>query len=110
MVRSFLDANRLEFFWDRTRCTRYSDLDTRDTVYLKDLKKLTRRGYKRDRILFVDDSPEKLRRSYGNLVQAKPFDGDLNDHELPALGRYLTTLSAQPNVRTLEKRFWRSMV
>jgi RNA polymerase II subunit A small phosphatase-like protein len=66
-----------------------------------------RRGYDLARLLFVDDSPEKHTRKYGNLVPVAPFTGKQDDDELEVLTRYLKQLSTQPDVRRIEKRQWR---
>jgi RNA polymerase II subunit A small phosphatase-like protein len=96
------------FVWSRERCTRRRDLDTQETVWVKDLKKVKRRGYPLERVLMVDDTPAKLARQYGNLVRIRPFFGDPQDDELPALATYLTRLREEPNYRRVEKRGWRS--
>jgi len=66
-----------------------------------------RRGYALERVLVVDDSPEKHTRNYGNLVRVEPFLGDPSDDELSHLARYLPTLAKAENVRSIEKRRWR---
>ena len=48
------------FVWSRTRCTPRFDYERWEKLYLKDLKKVKRRGYDLDRVLIVDDSPEKF--------------------------------------------------
>lgn len=96
------------FVFARKRCTRAIDLELREVTMLKPILKLRRRGYAREKILYVDDSPEKLVRSYGNLVRVQRFEGDPSDDELPALARYLEELGPVPNVRAIEKRGWRS--
>jgi len=58
-------------------------------------------------VLVVDDSPEKHTRNYGNLVRVSPFLGDADDDELPRLAAYLSSIRAESDVRTLEKRSWR---
>jgi RNA polymerase II subunit A small phosphatase-like protein len=103
----FPDPNRLEFVWASDRCTPTRDFDTDSWCQAKPLKKLKRLGYDLNRVLVVDDSPEKHTRNYGNLVQVAPFLGDPDDNELSHLAMYLTRLAAEPNVRRLEKRFWR---
>jgi RNA polymerase II subunit A small phosphatase-like protein len=95
------------FVWCRDRCTRHIDWETREGEYLKDIRKLTRRGYRREAILFVDDTPAKLARSYGNLVTVQSWVGEEHDDELLHLAAYLDSLGPLPNVRTLEKRGWR---
>ena len=101
------DVSRLRFVFARERCTMWSDPETRDRFRIKDIRKLRKLGFTKAQILFVDDSPEKLRRSYGNYVRAMPFEGDPTDDELPLLSRYLETLGPVANVRTIEKRGWR---
>jgi len=102
-------GERLRFLWSRERCTRVFDPETMEVQRVKPLAKLLRaRLGARERILFIDDSPHKIRRSYGNYVRVAPFEGDPADDELPALTRYLETLGPVANVRTLEKRGWRA--
>lgn len=106
-----VDRERLTFVWGRERCTYHIDHETRDAQYLKDIRKLTRSGkFRKEQLLFVDDSPEKLARSYGNLISIRPFEGDPNDRELQALERYLRSIGDVNNVRTLEKRGWRARI
>jgi hypothetical protein len=81
------------------------EIDTWDKA--KPLRKLKRRGYNLARLLFVDDSPEKHTRNYGNLVQIAPFRGNQDDDELAVLVRYLKQLSTEQDVRAIEKRQWR---
>lgn len=76
-------------------------------MYLKPIRKLRRAGFRRERILYVDDSPEKIARSYSNLVPIRPYVGDLCDAELPRVLSYLHTLGPLKNVRPVEKRWWR---
>jgi RNA polymerase II subunit A small phosphatase-like protein len=89
------------------RCTPTRNFETDSWCHAKPLKKLKRRGYDLARVLVVDDSPEKLTRNYGNLVQVSPFLGDSNDDELQDLSRYLTELASLLDVRPVEKRQWR---
>lgn len=108
VISAILDPRRLRFVFARERCTRWTDLETRDQVWLKDIRKLRRFGFPPERILFVDDTPEKLRRSYGNLVRVAPFEGDVRDDELAFLSRYLEELGTVGDVRRVEKRGWRA--
>ncbi|MCA9639895.1 MAG: HAD family hydrolase [Myxococcales bacterium] len=101
----FVDAPY--FVYSRDRCTWHMDLDTRDRVLLKPIQKLRKFGFPKERILFVDDTPSKLARSYGNYVRIHPFEGAEDDTELAALAEYLETLGSVPNVRAIEKRGWR---
>jgi len=96
------------FVWSRNRCTQKTDWETRERIYIKDLKKVKRLGYELGRILIVDDSPEKIYRSYGNHIHVQPFSGDPNDSELYLLEKYLISIAGAENVRSMEKRFWRS--
>jgi RNA polymerase II subunit A small phosphatase-like protein len=98
------------FVWTRDRCTLRVDPETREEIWIKDLKKIKRKGYDLDRVIMVDDSPEKLARNYGNLVGVRPYFGDLADNELALLGEYLRMLASTENVRSIEKRNWRREV
>ena len=100
----------LEFVWTRGRCTPRYNAETRELEYLKDLKKVRRSGYRLERVLIVDDSPNVLQRSYGNLVSVKPFTGSVDDAELATLLPYLDKLSQFENVRAAEKRNWRGLM
>lgn len=113
----FASPEQLHFVWGRSRATlRSSAADefgyTPDGLghmdYLKPLQKVARRGWDLRRVLIVDDSPEKSVRNYGNVVHPAPFEGDENDDELLHLGDYLESLKDCSNVRSIEKRFWRS--
>lgn len=100
-------GHALEFVWSRSRCTPKFDPENYETIWSKNLDKVRRQGYALEHVLMVDDSPEKLRRHYGNLVRVRPFEGNAQDDELKHLMAYLTTLSGVPNVRAVEKRDWR---
>ncbi len=106
----FDDPSRLAFVWSRERCTPARDLANDTWVHAKRLDKVKRRGHDLRRTLVVDDSPEKHRRNYGNLVRVAPFLGDPADDELPHLAAYLDRLTAAPDVRRIEKRGWRRQV
>ncbi len=95
------------FLWSRDRCTYREDLETRRPHWIKNLKKVKRLGYDLERVIMVDDNPEKLAFQYGNLVRVRPYFGDPEDDELPWLSRYLSQLAAVDNVRIVEKRGWR---
>ncbi|MDX1739720.1 MAG: HAD family hydrolase, partial [Rhodothermales bacterium] len=95
------------FLWSRERCTYRENLETRRPEWIKDLKKVKKAGYPLERIVMVDDNPEKLSRQYGNLVRVRPYYGELRDDELPWLSRFLSQLAAVDNVREVEKRGWR---
>ena len=103
----FPSPKALRFVWSCKRCTRRLDGEWRREYWVKDLKKVKRAGYPLERVLAIDDSPEKLERQYGNLVRVRPFLGDPADRELPALLRFLERLRGTENVRTVEKHDWR---
>lgn len=96
-----------QFVWARDRCTRRMDMETLEHEWLKDLKKVKRRGFALERVLVVDDTAEKLVRSYGNLIRVEPYLGSLDDQELPALSVYLDRIRDEPDYRRIEKRGWR---
>jgi RNA polymerase II subunit A small phosphatase-like protein len=97
-----------EFTWGRERCTRVFDAFSYSESWVKDLKKLKRRGYSLGRVLMVDDTPAKLRRNYGNLVRVTEWLGSPEDEELRNLGRYFVKIHSTPSFRAVEKRGWRT--
>lgn len=97
-----------EFAWGRDRCTQRTDFERMETVYIKDLKKVKRLGYALERVLFVDDTPSKMARNYGNAIYIQAFEGQAEDDELIRLARYLEAIHNEANFRDLEKRGWRS--
>ena len=117
--RLFPPPLALEFAWGRGRCTLALDSAMVQTTgyldpsshysYVKKLHKVRRRGYPLERTLIVDDTPAKCAHNYGNAIYAKEYNGEPEDAELPALARYLGTLTEVPDVRRLEKRHWRSV-
>jgi len=105
----FPDPSALAFCWARDRCATRFHWRTGECSYLKPIKKLLRHGYAKEQILYVDDSPEKIKRSYGNAIYVREFDGsDERDDELKQLLRYLESLGPVADVRQLEKRNWRN--
>jgi RNA polymerase II subunit A small phosphatase-like protein len=104
------DPGRLAFVWASERCTWSMDRECGEYRSSKNLRKVKKRGYRLEEVIVVDDSPEKHRRSYGNLVRVAPYYGRETDDELPALQAYLERLRAVENVRAVEKRGWRSTV
>jgi Dullard-like phosphatase family protein len=99
---------QLKFLWSRERCTRRFDGELLEDFWIKDLKKVKRFGFPLERVLVLDDSAEKLQRHYGNHIRIARFEGDEFDCELKCLLPFLKTMSAVDNVRTVEKRNWRS--
>ncbi|SDM35379.1 carboxy-terminal domain RNA polymerase II polypeptide A small phosphatase [Catalinimonas alkaloidigena] len=109
----------LRFVWGRSRCTFQIDYEQLEETgsydpfshyhYVKKLRKVRKRlGIPLERMLIVDDTPYKCRYNYGNAIYVKEFWGDPADEELRHLTHYLLSLRSEPNVRTLEKRFWRA--
>ncbi|WP_198414767.1 HAD family hydrolase [Piscinibacter terrae] len=107
VVSRIMDPGDLKFLWASKRCTLRRDFTTGDYYPLKRLSKLKSLGYRLEHIIAVDDSPEKHRANYGNLIRVSEFTGDVDDAELPRLLQYLRLLAAEPNVRRIEKRDWR---
>jgi len=105
-----LDRERLSFVWGRERCTRKFDYETGEDVLLKPIRKLRQTGFRKEEILYVDDSPEKIAQSYSNLVPIRPYVGDLSDGELPLVLSYLHKLGPLGDVRPVEKRWWRNQL
>ncbi len=111
----------LAFVWGRSRCTRFRlpEVDEQGFLSLdyaskyefaKRLKKAARRGFDLKKMLIVDDTPEKVSQHYGNAIYIKPYLGEDDDRELLHLATYLLSLREVENVRTIEKRHWRSEV
>ncbi len=108
----------LAFVWGRSRCT--FSVDSRKVQedgfldpashynFAKKLRKVRRLGFHLERMLIVDDTPAKCIHNYGNAIYVKEYLGEEDDAELPRLSAYLATLAEVPNVRTVEKRGWRS--
>jgi TFIIF-interacting CTD phosphatase-like protein len=100
----------LSFLWARNRCTKRYDHENGEWYWVKDLKKVRRKGYNLEQVIIVDDTPIKLERNYGNLIRVKEFIGEQTDHELVFLTKYLEILQKENNLRSLEKRNWKSKV
>ncbi len=96
----------LVFTWDRSHCTQRFDENYGSRIYIKNLRKVKSKGFPLERVLIVDDSPEKIRLNYGNAIIIKPFTGDPNDSELLKLSRYLELIATYSNYLQLEKRHW----
>jgi RNA polymerase II subunit A small phosphatase-like protein len=106
----FDSGNEPLFLWARDRCTPRFDPETKDFFWIKDLKKLKRKGHALESVLMVDDSSEKLQRNYGNHIRVSPYFGASEDDELQLLARYLETIKKCDNVRVIEKRGWKARV
>lgn len=116
ITREIFSGIPLHFVWGRSRATLpriiraddYLYWPTDHRHYVKPLAKAKKLGWPLSRMLIVDDTPEKCVRNYGNAIYAHPFEGDPADNELILLAAYLPTLKDCSNVRTVEKRRWRS--
>jgi len=108
VIERIFPSGLLQFIWSSKRCTTVRDWNTGQYMIIKNLAKLKKHGYALERIIAIDDTPSKYARSYGNLVTVREFVGDPADTELLLLARYLRSLLAVTNVRTVEKRNWRS--
>ncbi len=97
-----------EFVWARSRCTMKHDYELDKYVHEKRLKKVKRLGFRLEKSIILDDSPEKTRDNFGNAIYASPFEGDPNDTELILLTEFLKSIKHLENVRKIEKRDWRS--
>lgn len=110
IVSRIMDPAALKFLWASRRCTMRRDFTTGGYYSLKRLSKLKSLGYRLEHIIAVDDSPEKHRANYGNLVRIAEFTGNTEDVELLLLAQYLKLLAKESNVRRIEKRDWRAKV
>lgn len=108
--KTFPDTVQPEFIWSRDRCIQRFNPETYENYFVKDLKKVKRQGYNLDRVLIVEDTPQKVERNYGNAIYIKPFYGNDNDQELKFLTEYLIKLRSTTNLREIEKRNWRQKI
>ncbi len=107
----FDDKNRQPVFvFSGIRTTRRFDHDRHEAYFIKDLKKVRKKGFDLRRVLIADDLELNAQRNYGNAIYVKEFNGEADDNELLLLAEYLETLADKPNFRTVEKRYWRSEV
>ncbi len=106
----FPKSVQLKFIFTGERCTRCWDYEVGNPYYIKNLKKVKRKGYSLEKVLIIDDTPEKLSRNYGNLIRVQEYHGSLDDEELFLLLKYLEIIKTVPNVRSIEKRGWRYKV
>jgi len=96
-----------EFVWSAERCVQGRDPETGDTIWFKDLRKVRRRGEHLSQVLIVDDSPEKVARDYGNVVDVSAWTGFEADNELLDLHSWLKGISRAEDFCSVEKRKWR---
>ena len=108
IIDSLFPAGLFSFIWTRERCTPRIDLETNERFWIKDLKKVKRRGYNLSRVLIVDDIPLSASRNYGNYIPIRTFRGQKVDKDLLLLAEYLSSFQNVHDVRPMEKRFWYS--
>jgi RNA polymerase II subunit A small phosphatase-like protein len=77
--------------------------------YVKRLKKVRKLGYSLTTTLVVDDRPETFQENYGNGIEIKPYYGQEEDEELYWLAQYLISLNDEPDVRLVDKSFWKRL-
>lgn len=106
----FPEVDKLCFVWSRDKCTYRVDLESDEFIWIKNLKKVKKLGFDLDKVIVVDDSPEKLMFNYGNLLRVDPFYGNKNDNELTYLMKYLSMLEKETNIRNVEKRRWKDQL
>jgi RNA polymerase II subunit A small phosphatase-like protein len=106
----FPDKSILKFVWARERCVSKIDIESREQYWIKDLKKVKKLGFNLEKVLVIDDSPEKLERNYGNHIPVIPFLGDPKDDELQRLMNFLEKIKNLDSVRSIEKRNWRNSI
>ena len=96
-----------EIIWGRSKCSKRKDHTFDEYYFEKRLDKLKKKGFKLEEIIIVDDTPEKSRTNYGNVIHIKEFSGSTEDQELKYLQDYIVTLKDVENIRQIEKRKWR---
>ncbi len=107
VIRHIMGTHQLEFVWSVEKCSRKYDPEQLMAHPTKPIRKLLRKGWVKERILAIDDTPKKWIHSYGNLLRVSEFRGDPKDDELDLLPHFIETLRDSPNVRAVEKRHWR---
>lgn len=106
----FHEVDKLCFIWSRDKCTYRVDLESDEFIWIKNLKKVKKLGFDLDKVIVVDDSPEKLLFNYGNFLRVDPFFGNKNDNELIYLMKYLSVLEKKPNIRAVDKHRWKDQL
>lgn len=109
---------KLEAFWPTRHdiVDVYSALQCRKRIensyavpFYKDLKRIVKDHpqYPLTRIVALDDRPEVYKDYYGNFLLAHPYHGDPQDRYLARVARFLIELAEHPNVRKIEKRWFK---
>ena len=97
-----------QFIWSRMHCVQRMHPELMTTIFIKDLRKVKRRGHDLDRVLIVDDTRYKVSRNFGNAIYILPYEGADDDSELRQLAKYVNSLRHEPNFRKMGKRGWRT--
>lgn len=102
-----------KFVWGRSKCTLDKEFVSRDPEHLhdenfiKDLSLIAElQDYAIEKILIVDDSPQKARLHLNNLICVNRFTGGRKDNELAELKKYLMTLKDIKDVRYKNHTSW----
>ena len=114
------ESIEFQFVWGRSKATTRSILLSDEDYYryqhqpshyyyVKNLKKVKKQGFTIEKMLIVDDTPQKAKNNYGNAIYPKEYVGEIDDNELELLLDYLLTLKDVENVRNIEKRNWRKI-
>lgn len=98
--------DELHFVWASDKCTMVFDPRMMTQSPEKRLSKVKKLGFNLDRVLAVDDTPEKYAKNYGNLVKIPEYLGEDEDYHLENLMHYLRKFNEETNVRKVEKRGW----
>jgi len=102
------DPTNLKFVWSREHCVLKLDYDKGNYYWLKDIKKIERLGYRKEKVLFIEDDPRPFQRSYGNLILVNPFTDLKTDKELLFLMDYLESMKDAEDVRKIDKENWQN--
>lgn len=103
------DSNRLVFIRTREHCTQIFDHVTEERYWHKDLTVLLTEGYDVREIIVVDDTPRSWTPYDDNVVPVAKYTGYPYDVELSLLSRFLVRLRCAEDVRSVDKRHWRSV-
>jgi carboxy-terminal domain RNA polymerase II polypeptide A small phosphatase len=109
---------KLQFAWGRSHCwlktVKMPLGNPADGFFqkryqqIKPLEKITRMGYKRSDLLIIDDTAAKVEDNHGRHLIVLPYEGSLDDDELPRLAAYLQ-LSESRSIATHDALGWRNL-
>ncbi|OGF63794.1 MAG: hypothetical protein A2Y62_09175 [Candidatus Fischerbacteria bacterium RBG_13_37_8] len=111
VIKSLFPINYpLAFIFTEDRCTKAFDHLTKSLRFIKDLKKVKRKGYSLQDVIVIENNPSNISRQYANVIPVISFIGDPSDNELLQLMTYLDYLKAVEDVRKIEKRDWKNRI